>query len=151
MHDLIALQSVQDLVDAKVIRHATIVADEGVFKVNVKYKAVERTVSVRTAEGKIKERLFTSLDSVARFMQEKVHLAHYEIDAVNFDPAARAGKRPDTAERLRNAHAARSYNEWLQQKVDASVAGLSDGTNKSISADEWSALRAAKQARRDDA
>jgi len=32
---------------------------------------IERTVSVRTRGGQVKERLFTSLDAVARFMRDK--------------------------------------------------------------------------------
>lgn len=71
MNSLIAPQSLKDLVDANAIRYATVVADKDVYKVTVKCGMVERTVSVRTREGQIKERLFTSLDAVARFMGEK--------------------------------------------------------------------------------
>lgn len=149
MSELIAPNSLKDLVDANAIRHATIVADQGAFKINVKYGMVERTVSVRTRGGQIKERVFTSLDAVARFMCEKVHLAHYEINAANFDPSAKTTKRPDTARRLTEAHAALSHNQWLQQKVQASRDGLVDGTNHRISQEEWTQVRAAKQAQRD--
>lgn len=149
MNNLIAPQSLKDLVDANAIRNATVVADKDVYKVTVKYGMVERTVSVRTREGQIKERLFTSLDAVARFMREKVHLAQYEINAANFDPTAKTTKRPDTARRLTEAHAALSHNQWLQQKVQASRDGLVDGTNQRISQEEWTQVRAAKQGQRD--
>lgn len=149
MHDLIAPQSLKDLVDANVIQHATVVADKDVFKITVKYGMVERTVSVRTREGQIKERVFTSLDAVARFMREKVHLAQYEIDAANFQPMTKRTKRPDTARRLKEAHAALSHSEWLEGKVNASRTGLADGTNKRIAPEEWAKVRAAKQGQRD--
>ncbi|MEO8408157.1 MAG: hypothetical protein ABI476_06975 [Oxalobacteraceae bacterium] len=149
MSDLIAPQSLKDLVDANAIRHATVVADKDVFKVTVKYGMVERTVSVRSRDGKIKERVFTSLDSVARFMREKVHLARYEIDAANFQPMTTGTKRPDTARRLKDAHAALSHSEWLEQKVAASRTGLADGTNQRIASEEWLKIRAAKQEQRD--
>lgn len=149
MNYLIAPQSLKDLVDANAIRHATVVADKDVYKVTVKYGMVERTVSVRTREGQIKERLFTSLDAVARFMREKVHLAQYEVNAANFDPSAKTTKRPDTARRLTEAHAALSHSQWLEQKVNASRAGLADGTNQRIAPDEWAKVRAAKQKQRD--
>ena len=108
MPELIAPNSLKDLVDAHAIRHATVVAEKAAFKINVKYGMVERTVSVRTRSGQIKERVFTSLDAVARFIRDKIHLAQYEIDAANFDPTAKATKRPDTAKRLTAAHAALS-------------------------------------------
>src|SRR5471032_2733575 len=100
MSELIAPNSLKDLVDAHAIRHATVVADQGAFKINVKYGTVERTVSVRTRGGQIKERMFASLDAVARFMRDKVHLAQYEVDASNFDPAVKPIKRPDMTKRL---------------------------------------------------
>jgi hypothetical protein len=149
MLDLIAPQSLKDLIDANAIRHATIVADRDVFKITVKYGTVERTVSVRTREGQIKERVFASLDSVARFMREKMHIAQYEVDAANFQPLPKGNKRPDTAKRLKEAHAALSHSEWWQQKVQASRAGLADGSNKRIAQDEWEKIRAEKKGQRD--
>ncbi|MDO8336520.1 MAG: hypothetical protein Q7T74_07125 [Candidatus Saccharibacteria bacterium] len=149
MSELIAPNSLKDLVDANAIRHATVVADHDVFKVMVKYGMVERTVSVRTREGRIKERVFTSLDAVARFMREKVHLAQYEINAANFQPATKRTKRPDTALRLKEAHAALSHSDWLVRKVQASRDSLADGTNQRIASNEWESVRAAKQRQRD--
>ena len=148
MLNLIAPQSLKDLVDANAIRHATVVADNDVFKITVKYGMVERIVSVRTREGQIKERVFTSLDSVARFMREKVHLAQYEVNAANFRPIAKGAKRPDTSNRLREAHAALSRSDWLKQKVDASRDGLKDGSNQLIAPNEWESIRAKKMAQR---
>ena len=151
MADLITPTSLKDLVDANAIRHATVVADQGAFKITVKYGMVERTVSVRTRSGQIKERVFTSLDTVTRFMHDKVHLARYEMDAANFDPAARTVKRPDTARRLTAGHAALSHSGWAQQKVQAARDGLADGTNARIDDDAWLAIRAAKVRQRDGA
>ncbi|MFA6922458.1 MAG: hypothetical protein WC216_11500 [Gallionella sp.] len=149
MLNLIAPQNLKDLVDANAICHATVVADNDVFKITVKYGMAERIVSVRTREGQIKERVFTSLDAVARFMREKVHLTQYDVDAANFQPAARRVKRPDTSMRLKEAHAALSHSDWWQQKVQASQAGLADGSNTLIEQDEWEKIRAQKKVQRD--
>lgn len=149
MLNLIAPQSLKDLVDANAIRHATVVADNDVFKITVKYGMVERIVSVRTREGHIKERLFSSLDAVAKFMREKLHLAQYEVNAANFRPVTKRVKRPDTAMRLKEAHAALSHSDWVQQKVQASRDGLADGSNQRIAPDEWQKIRARKMAMRD--
>lgn len=114
MSQPIAPNSLKDLVEAQSIRHATVVAEQGSFKIIVKYGMVERTVSVRTRGGQIRERVFTSLDAVARFLHDKVHLAHYDVDASHFDPTAKPIKRPDTTRRLAAAHAALSHSKQAQ-------------------------------------
>ena len=40
------------------------------------------------------------------------------------------------------------YEDWLMQKVEASIAGLADGSNHIYSQDEWQAVKAARAARR---
>ncbi|MET3107789.1 hypothetical protein AAKU67_003844 [Oxalobacteraceae bacterium GrIS 2.11] len=149
MSELISPTSLKDLVDAHAILHAIVIADQAAFKINIKFGVVERTVSVRTRSGQIKERVFTSLDAVARFMRDKVQLANYEINAANFDPTAKTGKRPDTARRLTAAHAALSHSEWARQKVQAARDDLINGTNRLIEPDDWAEVRAAKQRQRD--
>lgn len=149
MLSLISPQTLKDLVEANAIRHATVIADKDVYKIAVKYGTAERLVSVRTREGQTKERIFTSLDAVARFMREKVHLTQYDINDANFQPGTKRVTRPDTVLRLKGAHAALSHSDWLDKKVSASRAGLIDGTNKRIESQEWESIRAAKQAQRD--
>ena len=149
MLSLITPQSLKDLVEANAIRHATVIADKDVYKIAVKYGTAERLVSVRTREGQTKERVFTSLDAVARFMRERVHLTQYDINDANFQPGTKRVTRPDTVIRLKGAHAALSHSDWLEKKVTASRAGLIDGTNKRIDSQEWERIRAAKQAQRD--
>jgi hypothetical protein len=149
MSELITPTRLKDLVTAKAIHHATVIADQGVFRIHVTDGLIECTVSVRTRGGQIKERLFSSLDAVARFMHDKVHLSTYAVSAANFAPAVRTAKRPDTARRLTAAHAALSHSEWAQQKVEAARDGLVSGSNAEIDADAWSAIRAAKQRQRD--
>ena len=67
MINLITPQSLKDLVEARAIQRATVVADKDVYKVTVMCGTAERIVSVRARDGRTSERHFTSLDSVARF------------------------------------------------------------------------------------
>lgn len=41
-----------------------------------------------------------------------------------------------------------THDEWVARKVEASLAGLKDGSNKVFSAEDWAAIRAAKKASR---
>lgn len=148
MLSFISPQSLKDLVDANAIRDACVVADRSVYKVVVKYGTAERLVSVRTRDGKTKERVFPSIDSAGRFLRERAHIVHYQVDAANFDAVATVRKRPDAAVRLKDAHAALSHAEWVKEKVSASRAGLADGTNKVYTEDEWAKIRADKVAAR---
>lgn len=145
---LITPQSLKDLVDANAISHATVIAEQDVYKITVKYGTVERFVSVRTREGQTKERVFASLDAVARFMRERVHLTQYDVDDSNFQPGTKRVTRPDISVRLRDAHAALTHAEWVKEKVSASRAGLVDGSNKVYTEDEWAKIRADKVAAR---
>ena len=148
MLSLITPQSLKDLVDANAIRHATVIADKDVYKIAVKYGTAERLVSVRTREGQTKERVFTSLDAVARFMRERVHLTQYDVNDSNFQPGTKRVTRPDISVRMRDAHAALTHTEWVKEKVSASRAGLADGSNKVYTEDEWAKIRADKIAAR---
>jgi mannose/fructose/N-acetylgalactosamine-specific phosphotransferase system component IIB len=148
MLSLITPQSLKDLVEANAIRHATVIADKDVYKITVKYGTVERLVSVRTRGGQTKERIFASLDSVARFMRQQVHLTQYEINDANFQPGTKRVTRPDISVRMRDAHAALTHAEWVKEKVSASRAGLADGSNKVYTEEEWAKIRAAKVAAR---
>lgn len=148
MLSLITPQSLKDLVDANAIRHATVIADKDVYKITVKYGTAERLVSVRTREGQTKERVFTSLDAVARFMRERVHLTQYDVNDSNFQPGTKRVKRPDISVRLRDAHAALTHAEWVKEKVSEARRGLADGSNKVYTEDEWAKIRAAKVAAR---
>lgn len=148
MLSFISSESLKELVEANAVRDAKVIAERNVFKVTVKYGTSERLVSVRDRTGRAKERVFTSLDSVAKFMRDRVHLVHYQVDASNFDPGATTRKRPDAASRLKDAHAALSHADWVNQKVASARAGLADGTNQRFDATAWEAIRAEKKAQR---
>lgn len=111
-----------------------------VYKVTVMCGTAERIAAVRARDGKTTERQFTSLDSVARFMREKVNLTQFNINVANFEPQSKRVTRPDTSLRMKGAHAALSHSDWLE-KVTAARAGLADGTNTRIAPQEWQRAR----------
>jgi hypothetical protein len=46
------------------------------------------------------------------------------------------------------SNASSEYNEWLERKVQASLDGLADGSNRTFSTAEWDAIRAIRLAKR---
>jgi hypothetical protein len=42
-----------------------------------------------------------------------------------------------------------SYDEWFRKKVQGAIDGLADGTNQTISEEEWNEIAAAKKVYRD--
>ena len=74
---------------------------------------------------------------------------HCQIDAAQWRPEDRALEktaRPDRSIALKAAHEAAQadadYDRWFRAKVQASIDGLKDGTNKAYTAEEWTKRRA---------
>ena len=144
---LITPQSLKDLVDANAIRHATVIADKDVYKITVKYGTAERLVSVRTREGQTRERVFTSLDAVARFMRERVNLTQYDVDDSNFQPGTKRVTRPDISERMKRAHEAAAHDTWFRAEVEQGIKEADDPSTQWVSNEDanksWAKQRAA--------
>ncbi len=72
-----------------------------------------------------------------------------QIDAAQWRPEDRALEktaRPDRSIALKAAHEAAQadadYDRWFRAKVQASIDGLTDGSNKAYTAEEWTQRRA---------
>ena len=72
------------------------------------------------------------------------------VDASQWRPEDRALEqttRPDRSIALKAAHEAAEHRRWFDAKVQASIDGLKDGTNRAYSPEEWAARRAEIMAR----
>jgi hypothetical protein len=63
------------------------------------------------------------------------------------DSALEKTTRPDRSVALKAAHEAAEHKRWFDAKVQASIDGLKDGTNRAYSPEEWAARRAEIMAR----
>lgn len=149
MPEFITPNTLKELVAANAVRSAEVLGEKGGYIVLVKYGMIERVVAARDNKGHVKLRTFSSLDSAGNFLRNSVHIVDYQVKSANFEPAPPKARYAKNAERLKEAHAALSHNEWLQKKVEASRAGLADGSNKRIAPDDWENIRVAKRAQRD--
>ncbi len=73
-------------------------------------------------------------------------MPRFEIDTVDYDPAAIERKRPDQAERLRQQQEAAAYDTWFRAQVQEALDGIKDGTNRVIPEEEWKDISARMRA-----
>jgi len=143
--DTVDHSTLENLAQAGVLRNACAVGQRGGWEIVVEYGNAERVLAAKRGEV----RLFKKFDTLTAYLK-KLGIDQFRIDARHFDPTAKEPvKRADSAKRMRDAHEAVAYRNWLEGKVSASKAGLVDGSNKTISAKEWASVRALKQKQRD--
>mgnify|MGYP003472492326 FL=1 len=99
----------------------------------------ERLLAARRGASRNYRKFETLVDYL-----KSIGIAKYQVDATGYAPVVPASdrKRTDAAQRMKDAHAAVAYRDWLEGKVKTARAGLADGSNKPISDAEWAAERA---------
>jgi hypothetical protein len=140
--DTIDHTTLAHLVEAGAVRGADVIGQPGGWGVVIKYGMTERTLAAR--RGAV--RIFRKFETLVSYMKD-MGIAEYRVNAANFDSVATKATqaRPDSAERMRVAHQAAAYNDWLKAKVATSLAGIEDGTNGLVSDEEWQAEREANR------
>lgn len=140
--------TLEHLVEAGAVRGASIVGQPGGWGVVVQYGMTERALAAK--RGAV--RIFRKFETLVGYLKD-IGIVKYQVDASQFDPVALQVERTrsDASKRLKDAHEAVAYRDWLEGKVSASKAGLEDGSNKAITSEEWVSVRAAKLKQRDAA
>ena len=133
--------TLEHLVEAGAVRGANIVGQPGGWGVVVQYGMTERALAAK--RGAV--RIFRKFETLVGYLKD-IGIVKYQVDASQYDPVALQAERTrsDASKRLKDAHEASAYRNWLEGKVSASKAGLEDGSNKAITAEEWASVRAAK-------
>jgi hypothetical protein len=140
--------TLEHLVEAGAVRGASIVGQPGGWGVVVQYGMTERALAAK--RGAV--RIFRKFETLVGYLKD-IGIVKYQVDASQYDPVALQMERTrsDASKRLKDAHEAVAYRDWLEGKVSASRAGLEDGSNKAITSKEWANVRAAKLKQRDAA
>lgn len=136
--DTIDRLTLERLVEAGAVKGASIVGQPGGWGVVIHYGLTERVLAAR--RGAIRN--FKKFETLVDYLKS-IGLAKYQVDATGYEPVAPASdrKRTDAAERMKEAHAAVAYRNWLEGKVSAARAGMADGSNQPIRDAEWAAER----------
>jgi hypothetical protein len=133
----------------------TATATGGVTGITLRGDGAAFVVSIQTQ--KFEALLATSRKQPRRFADPRKALQllrgigwnQCQIDAAQWRPEDRALEktaRPDRSIALKAAHEAAQqdadYDRWFRAKVQASIDGLKDGTNRILTTEEWTQRRA---------
>lgn len=138
-------QTLMRLVEAGAVHGATVIGQPGGWGVIVQYGTTERAVAAK--RGPV--RVWRRFETLASYLQE-MGLNRYQVDAVNYKPESlreSTPKRPDAAERMRRAHEAAAYDEWLRGKVESSRSDPRPSISNDDMKTEFATRRAALRAK----
>lgn len=85
--EYITTRSLKELAAAGTVRQVELVSTGSRFALRAKIGMIERIL--RPTNGGQKARLFSSLDSAARFVREDLKIGHLEVDLANWNPKQR--------------------------------------------------------------
>jgi hypothetical protein len=129
------------LVEAGALSTTKVVGQPGGWGIVVEYGVTRRTLAAKRGAA----RVFRRFETLAGYLRG-LGIVNYQVDASRYDPVVpRTARRADASARLKHAHEAAGYDTWLRAKVGASLAGLQDGSNPPIPAEEWQRIREKKR------
>jgi len=128
------------LVEAGAVRGANIVGQPGGWGVVIQYGMTERALAAK--RGAV--RIFRKFETLVTYLKG-IGIAKYQVDASHFDPVAIKTKRTrsDAAVRMKAAHEAATYNQWLAGQVQEAIDDPRPSVPHAQVAAEWAIERAA--------
>jgi len=108
------------LIEAAAIRGAAIVGQPGGWCVMLKIGMKETPLGTQRTD---KPRTWSSLDGCMQYLRDELNITKVDgIDASHYSAATIYRKRrTDASERMKAAHEAAAYREWLSHEVQASI------------------------------
>lgn len=140
-HTTIDTAVARRMVEVSAVHGVVIVGQEGGWGVMLKIGMTEKPLGTQRTD---KLRTWSSLDACMAYLRDELKIVRVDgVDASNYSAAPiHKCRRQDTPERSKAAHKAAAYNAWFKTKVDASLAGIEDGSNPIIPDEEWELERA---------
>ena len=108
------------MVEAQAIRTASIIGQPGGWSVMLKVGMLEKALGAQRTDT---PRLWKSLDRCVDYLRNELHIARFDmLDATGFSPAAITGSTKNkAAERMREAHQAAAYTQWLKAEIQEAI------------------------------
>jgi hypothetical protein len=124
------------LVESGSVRAAHVICQVGGWGIIVKCGRTVRPLAAQ--RGKV--RLFAKLETVVAYLKG-IGIAHFDVDALDYDPEHVRRVRPDRSAALKRAHKAAAYDKWFRAQVQEAL----DDSRPSIPHAEVSARWAKKR------
>ena len=117
--DTIDHTTLSKLAEAGLVHSAHVVGQAGGWGIVVKYGKTERALAAQRSH---QVRVFRKLDTLVAYLKG-VGIPRFDVDTVNNGPAnpATIRTRPDSAAKLKNAHEAAAYTNWLNAAVQEAI------------------------------
>lgn len=108
------------LVEAAAVRGAAIIGQPGGWSIMLKIGMTETPLGTQRTD---KPRTWSSLDTCMQYLRDELSIVRVDgIDASNYSAAAvHRKRRADAAERMKAAHEAAAYKEWLAKEVQEAI------------------------------
>jgi hypothetical protein len=118
------------LAEAGAVISAHIVGQNGGWGILVKYGVTERALAAQRSH---QVRIFRRFETLVSYLRS-VGIAHFDVDAVNYDPVSikNTRNRPDRSEAMKSAHQVVAYDKWLKAEIQEAI----DDTSPLIPHDE---------------
>lgn len=110
-----------NLIQAGSVQDANVIGQPGGWEVVVRYGKVRRALAIK--QGTI--RIFRKLDTLDSFLRG-IGLAHYQVDASQFDPAKTQRTNAAASQRLKHVHEAAAYDKWFSAEIDQAIKEADD-------------------------
>lgn len=131
------------LVEAGVVRGASIIGQPGGWSVVIQYGMTERTLAAR--RGAVRN--FARFETLVGYLK-KIGIAKHQVDATQYDPATTKEERfrEDAAERMRHAHEVAAHDKWFRAQVEDAIREADDPATVWVSNEDAKASWAKKRA-----
>lgn len=145
MNSTIDTAMAKRMVEASVIRGASIIGQPGGWSVMLKLGMQEKPLGVQRSD---RPRLWRSLDSCVEYLKKVLKIAKIDLlDSTNYSHTDLPGKsRPDAAERMKGAFEAAEHDKWFREQVELALVEASDPNTQWVSKEEAEASWAVKRA-----
>ncbi len=132
--------SLTRLVNEKAISDARVIGRPGGWGVAVRNGNVEHMLTAR--RGAV--RVFRKFETLASYLKG-IGIVDYRVNARDFDPVSptAARQRTDSSARMKGAHMAAAYVQWLEREIQAALDDPQPSVEHAQVAAEWALERAA--------
>lgn len=136
--DTIDHATLEKLAEAGTLRGAIVVGQLGGWGLIIQYGNTEKALAAKAKRGVM--RIFKKFETLVAYLKA-LGIHQYVVDASGFNPSK--SNRTDATERLKKAHQAAAYNDWLNAQVQEAIDDNQPNISHKQVMTDWQKQRAA--------